>query len=208
MITPATQHLIEWIDQELLFVQVLIQHAPSGYSLRHNEDRGTPDGELRRVEIAGLRSLSMFNQAGSFRPLKCAPDMVRGWVACAHDPEELARALEILYPGCVADWHAAHQPAPPVTHYREFASRQSGMYRNANRLSDDSATQVASKCCDARLCLRRRLWTVGTLCADSEASKSLVPCLEPCSILLELARQALRLEQCASQIFRARVSYS
>lgn len=195
MITPATQHLIESINPELLFVQVLIQSSPMGYGLRHCEDRGKRESELRLIDIPGLRNLSMFNARGAFRPLKCAPDLIHGWLALARNSEELERSMEMLYPGCVADWHAAQLPDPSVTHYREFSARQSGMYRITNLLNDELAAQVGSSCCDAQFCLRRRLWTVGTLRAEAKESKSLAPCLEPCAILLELARKALRLEQ-------------
>lgn len=195
MITSATQHLLPLIDPELLFVQVLIQRTSSGYSLRHEQDRAKPHEDLRLVKVEELRDLSKFNQSMAFRPLKCSPDLILGWVADARDPEELERALEVLYPGCVTDWHASNLPHPPVTHFREFAGRQSGMYRIANLLSDASAEQVSSSCCDACFCLRRRLWTIGTLGPDPKDSKSLAPCLEPCAILLELARKAMRLEQ-------------
>jgi hypothetical protein len=36
---------------------------------------------------------------------------------------------------------------------------------------------------------------VGQLPPDAASEKSLIPCLEPCAILLEFARKALRLEQ-------------
>jgi hypothetical protein len=49
--------------------------------------------------------------------------------------------------------------------------------------------------CDARFCLKRRLWSVGDLPPDAEAEKSRIPCLEPCAILLDFARKAMRSEQ-------------
>jgi hypothetical protein len=39
------------------------------------------------------------------------------------------------------------------------------------------------------------LWTTGGLEPDAAEEKSLIPCLEPCALLLEFARKALRLEQ-------------
>jgi hypothetical protein len=36
---------------------------------------------------------------------------------------------------------------------------------------------------------------VGALAADAADAKSVIPCLEPCSVLLELARKAARIEQ-------------
>jgi hypothetical protein len=43
--------------------------------------------------------------------------------------------------------------------------------------------------------LKRRLWTVNGLASDAAEEKSLIPCLEPCALLLELARKAMRIEQ-------------
>jgi hypothetical protein len=39
------------------------------------------------------------------------------------------------------------------------------------------------------------LWTVGGLSPDAPAEKSIIPCLEPCALLLEFARKAARWEQ-------------
>ena len=54
---------------------------------------------------------------------------------------------------------------------------------------------VTRACCDSRFCSRRRLWSVGQSETDSMREKSDVPCLEPCALLLELARRAHRLNQ-------------
>ena len=82
-----------------------------------------------------------------------------------------------------------------MTHYREFTERQTGMYRVTTLLNDAQATEVVRACCHRRFCLKRRLWTVAGREADPAEEKSLIPCLEPCAILLEFARKALRIEQ-------------
>jgi len=43
--------------------------------------------------------------------------------------------------------------------------------------------------------MKRRMWMVGELPPDASGEKSVIPCLEPCAILLEFARKALRIEQ-------------
>jgi hypothetical protein len=62
-------------------------------------------------------------------------------------------------------------------------------------LSDSQAADVIGAVCDARFCLKRRLWSVAGLESDSPLNKSLIPCLEPCAILLEYARKSMRIEQ-------------
>ncbi len=104
---------------------------------------------------------------------------------------ELEAALQHLYPGAITDWFAAQAQPAPVTHYREFTDRQTGMYRVTTMLSDEQAAVMARACCHRRFCLKRRLWTVGSLGPEASGEKSLIPCLEPCAILLEFARKAL-----------------
>jgi len=191
---PALAEFVARIGDELAVAQVLIRRVGRGFELRHIADRGALEGTLREVRSDGLRAVAQLTAAGEFRPLKSAPTLVSGWRAVAAGAKELGAALDQLYPGAVADWFAA-RAHPPVTHYREFTARQTGMYRITTILDDAEAAQVIGECCDARCCLKRRLWTVGTLAADGAAAKSLIPCLEPCAALLEAARKAVRLEQ-------------
>jgi hypothetical protein len=97
-----------------------------------------------------------------------------------------------LYPGAVADWFATQAAQPPVTSYREFTSRQTGMYRITTHLDDAAVAAVIHACCHKDFCLKRRLWTVEGAAPDAADAKSLIPCLEPCAILLEAARKAAR----------------
>ena len=69
------------------------------------------------------------------------------------------------------------------------------MYRITQLLTDVQAADVIRATCHARFCLKQRLWTVPGLETDSTTSKSAIPCLEPCAVLLELARKATRIEQ-------------
>jgi hypothetical protein len=192
---PALKAFIAQLSDELLLAQVVIRRAGRGYELRHEADRQRASEELRLTPVPELRALALHTAAGAFRPLKSAPNLRSGWRVAAPNDEELEAALHQLYPGAVADWFAAQQQPAPVTHYREFTNRQSGMYRVTTMLTDEQAAQMTRACCHRRFCLKRRFWTVGQLPPDAASEKSLIPCLEPCAILLEFARKALRLEQ-------------
>jgi hypothetical protein len=181
--------------EEFVFGQVLIRRANHGFALRHMADRDAPEGTCPLVKVEDLRSLAQFTELGVYRPLKSAPNLRRGWRALAGDAPALGLCLHYLYPGALADWFAAQSGKPPVTSYREFASRQTGMYRITATLNDTVATAVACAGCHRDFCLKRRLWTVGNLAPDTTAEKSVIPCLEPCALLLELARKAGRWEQ-------------
>ncbi|HKS38444.1 MAG TPA: DR2241 family protein [Verrucomicrobiae bacterium] len=192
---PAVEAFLAQIGNALVIGQVSISRAGTHYELRHVADCHSSTEKLRRVQPDQLRGLAQFTSGGVFRPLKSAPDLQTGWRSTAGSAEELGLALNQLYPGALADWYAVQAPSPHVTHFREFASRQTGMYRVTTRLTDAQAARVARSCCHESLCLKRRLWTIGGLAPDRLDEKSLIPCLEPCAMLLELARKAMRMEQ-------------
>jgi hypothetical protein len=195
MTNPAWQAFAAQLKKELVWAQVLIQRTDQGFELRHVTDRDTESAALRKLEVAEVEHLAQFTVTGAFRPLSTSPNLQAGWRLALRSEPELEQALNALYPGSIADWHAAQAPNPPVTHYREFTNRQTGMYRITQMLTDPQAALVVDAGCEAGVCLKQRLWTVTGLKADPQSVKSLIPCLEPCAVLLEFARTAMRLEQ-------------
>ncbi len=189
---PALRQFCARMGESLVLAQVLIRRAGAGYELRQVEDGEVAAESLRRVTPAEARRLAQFTGTGEFRPLKSAPTLARGWLMAAANERQLELALAGLYPGALADWHAAAGANPPVTPFRDFVNRQSGMYRIAAKLSDAQAAEVIGAGCDASRCLKRRLWTVDGLAPDGPEGKSLIPCLEPCAVLLEMLRLAGR----------------
>ncbi|HKQ39789.1 MAG TPA: DR2241 family protein, partial [Verrucomicrobiae bacterium] len=179
------------MGDEFIFGQVLIQRAGEGFRLRHVDDRERHDFTTAK----DLRQTAQFTQSGAFRPLKSAPNLSRGWRADLQNAEELGLALNVLYPGAVADWFAVRSGSARPTNYREFTARQTGMYRLTAMLSDALAAEATQACCDQKFCLKRRLWTVPALAIDDPKSKSAIPCLEPCAVMLEFARKVMRMEQ-------------
>ena len=192
---PALAAFVSQINDETVVAQVRITRSASGFDLRHNDDTARGADELREVRLDQLRELAQFAAAGQFRPLKSAPNLRPGWKLSLRSDAELETALNHLYPGAIADWYAAQATHPPVTHYREFVDRQTGMYRITQKLTDAQAAAMTRACCHKSFCLKRRLWTVHGLEPDPPAEKSLIPCLEPCALLLEFARKSMRLEQ-------------
>jgi hypothetical protein len=194
-LTPDIAALAAAIQTELLFGQVLIRRCAAGFELRHAADRQSDPAGLRLLSGQEIRPLAQWTSSGAYRPLKTAPDLPSGWRIIAADVCALAASLQRLYPGAVADWFAARGPQPPITSYRQFTARQSGIYRITTRLDDAVAGAMIRACCHPDFCLKRRLWTVGGLAAENSSEKSLIPCLEPCAILLEFARKIARLQQ-------------
>ena len=192
---PALRQFVAELGSELMLAQVLIRRQGAGYELLHVADRDASTESLRLVRLTDLRQLAQYTAGGAFRPLKSSPDLQRGWRFIAAGDQDLDTALGMLYPGAIADWHATQGAHPPVTDFREFTNRQSGMYRITAMLNDTQAAQVIRAGCNARFCLKRRLWTVAGLPPDAAEVKSLIPCLEPCAVLMEFARKAVRIEQ-------------
>jgi hypothetical protein len=192
---PALTSFLGAFDAETVLGQVLIRRGASGFELRHAADVDASAEVLDVLTALGLRALAQFNSAGGFRPLKSAPNLRRGWRFVAADESELELALNQVYPAAVADWYAARADPPPVTSYRQFTERQTGMYRITTLLNDSVAGAVMRACCHADFCLKRRLWGINGLAPEPTGQKSAIPCLEPCAILLEFARKVARLEQ-------------
>jgi hypothetical protein len=193
--SPALAAFVAALPARLEFAQVLISRRGEAFELRHLADAAFDDSVLELVEIQSLRELANHTQAGAFRPLKSAPNLRSGWRTLAHSSAELETALSHLYPGALADWHAARQISVPVTHYRDYVNRQTGMYRITQMLDDAQVRAVALAACHRDSCLKQRLWGGPELEVDSPTAKSVIPCLEPCAMLLEFARKSMRLEQ-------------
>ncbi len=189
---PALQALIGELDPEAVVGQVRIAKEDEGFVLAHQEDAPGPADGLSPLSLRQLRETALRDSSGRFRPLRSSPDLRRGWIFHARSSRQLGRALEVLYPGCLGDWQAGGSPVP----YREFARRQTGMYRIAARLDDSAALETAKACCHSSHCLKKRLWK-----ASSEEERPARPekvelvCREPCALLLELARRRRRLDQ-------------
>jgi len=194
ILNPAIEAFVRWIGDEKVWGEVFIRANLERFELRHSADREASGQELRRITVSDVRKLAIFTAGGMFRPLRASPDLQRGWILHCEGRQELWRALQEFYPGSIPDWFAAQNGAKP-THYRDFTKRQSGMYRITQLLTDEQAANVTRAACHPRFCLKRRMWTVDGAGVDSPSEKSEIACLEPCAVLLELARKAARIEQ-------------
>lgn len=193
--SPAIDAFLAKMPETFEFVQVLITRRTPDFELRHVQDRTATDPNLELYQVEDLREIANHTEAGEFRPLKPTPNLRAGWRVLAGNAEQLERGLSMLYPGALADWYVTQAGNPPITSYRDFVNRQTGMYRIAQMLSDEQVTDVVMAGCHQHFCLKQRLWTGGQAKADGSTDKSVIPCLEPCAILLEFARKSMRLEQ-------------
>ncbi len=129
-----------------------------GFILSHRDDRPGDDLEIfSRPEDA--IEIARCDDAGTYRPLKTAPNLRRGWQMNLPDIGGLQPAIDYFYPGRLAILRAWSQNDLVTTPLRETLNRQSGMYRVAAKISDEQIDNVVGNLCKSDGgCLRTILW--------------------------------------------------
>ncbi len=188
-----------WVDEApegREFGQVLVRPLLSGgYELRHVDDRDA-EGLEAYNDPRTARELARLTELGEHRPLKSSPNLRRGWVLRVADAVGLNVAMNYLYPAGVAHWHLYREGKLEITNYRENATRQSGIYKRVQRLSDEGVQDAAKACCEDAVCLKKTLWDV-----DEETPLAMdrgegeIPCPEPCSVFVSFARRVRLFER-------------
>lgn len=189
-----------WVDEApegRPFAQVIIRPLADGYELRHAADAGSSDsGLVVHEEPRAAREISKRTEAGEYRPLKSSPNLRRGWVLRVTDDTGLYVAMNYLYPSGVVHWYLYRNGELEVTSYRENAARQSGIYKRVQRLSDEGVQNTAKACCEDAVCLKKTLWDVDDdTPLAAERGDGEIPCPEPCSIFVSLARRVRLFER-------------
>lgn len=217
-LSEARDHLTEWVDEAgprgRQFLQAhLLRETDGCYRLRHVGDAaGDGAGLLHGRDPFAAREIAQTTDAGEHRPLKTAPNLKRGWSLDGLDARGLWTALDYLYPACAAHWYGARRATLRVTHWRETAARQSGMYSAVGLLSEAAVRNVVRACCGDAVCMREVAWGLGPdapapLATDLEEILGLevpergdarVPCPEACSMFVSLARNVLKVERAAT----------
>jgi len=167
------------------------------YDLRHVDDDRTPTDELTiHDEPAALRELRRSDAAGRYRPLTSAPTLRRGWALTDLDGAALCRAVETCYPASIPNWHREREGDLDVTHWRETAERQTGIYDLVDELAGDQVERLARACCVDSQCLKRRQWDESPDDAlDVPRGDGQFPCREPCSLVVSAAREVALAER-------------
>lgn len=206
-VAEARAALLAWVDEAgeegRTFLQVRLRATGGGrYEARHAADAEWAAAALERSsDPYAAREIAQTTAEGEHRPLKTAPNLRRGWALTELDGRGLWTALDYLYPACAAHWHAGRTGALRVTHWRDTAGRQSGIYSPVQLLPDEAVHRAVRACCADAVCLRRVAWRVDAdtpLALPDEGpveGQAPVPCPEACSIFVAFARQVLTLER-------------
>jgi sirohydrochlorin cobaltochelatase len=203
--------------------QLEIVSSEEGFVLCHRDDVGRID--LRNYEIDDAREVAKFDDAGSYRPLKTAPNLRHGWKILARDLLQVEKVIDAIYPGRTAVLHAFKSGQLTTTSLRETLNRQSGMYRVAAKISDEQIDGLVGNFCRSDGgCLRTILWKrdttaqIASLKLPSEkfdpavdqylsvkrprsatAARESIPllCQEACNLLIAACRDVVRTERAA-----------
>ena len=176
---------------ELLVTVTLDDEDARTYDLRHEDDAGRSTDDLAvHDDPLDARAIAETDEDGRYRPLKTAPTLRAGWVFPRLSGERLVRAVDFFYPATVANWHREREGALDVTHWREAAERQTGIYDIVDELSGEQVEWLAESCCVDSQCLKRRRWDEdeGTE-LDVPRGDGEFPCREPCSVVIAAARK-------------------
>ncbi|ADJ15073.1 DR2241 family protein [Halalkalicoccus jeotgali] len=163
------------------------------YALGHVDDAESASLDTYSDPLAA-RELVKLDDRGRYRPLSTAPTLPTGWEYPNLDGEDLVRTVDFIYPATVENWHREREGELDVTHFREAAERQSGIYEIVSQLSVEELEAAAETCCVDSQCLKRRQWD-----EDEETDLDVprgdgeFPCREPCSLFVTAARKFVTL---------------
>jgi hypothetical protein len=206
-VAAAREALLAWVDEAgdagRIFLQARLLRTGDGrYEVRHRRDARRSLQSLETVsrDPFEARRIAQTTNAGEHRPLKTAPNLAQGWALVELDGRGLYTALDYLYPAAAAHWHAGRSGTLRVTHWRQTAARQSGIYSAVRLLGDDATRNAVRACCADAVCLRRVAWhldddTALEMPAEPPAEGAVVPCPEACSMFVSFAREVLKLER-------------
>lgn len=211
-IAEARRALAAWVDEAdgdgRVFLEARLLATGDGrYEVRHARDRHRSLESLEWVSRDPFyaREIAQITNAGEHRPLKTAPNLRQGWALVDLDAAGLWTALDYLYPAAAVHWHAGRTGSLRVTHWRETAERQTGIYRPVSLLPDEALPDVVRACCADAVCLRRVAWDadahtfLGAADEGPVEGDAAVPCPEACSIFISFARQVVKLERAPRQ---------
>ncbi len=178
----------------------------NNFSLRHREDLNVDAGKLKRYSYPeAAREIARYDDEGNYRPLKTAPTLARGWLLQLQNIEEVVLALDFFYPTALSLYESWLHGALETTPLRETLSRQTGMYRVTQQLTEKQAQAlIAKQCCSESGCLRKILWMIAPNqpitflpeekmnAAAMEASEIPLLCREACNLLVAAARDVVK----------------
>ncbi|THE64391.1 hypothetical protein D8Y22_13345 [Salinadaptatus halalkaliphilus] len=171
------------------------------------------DADVADLEVfddpRDARAIATEDADGRYRPLKTAPTLASGWAFTGLSGDELVETVGFFYPATIANWHRELHGDLDISHWRETAARQTGIYDILEELPREALEWVAEACCVDTECLCRREWHYDEddeLAVDGGDGP--FPCREPCSLVVAAARQWTILESERERTYELEVTPS
>ncbi len=178
---------------QLRITASLAEDGKRRYAIRHVEDADSQNLDVHDDPLAA-RELVKHDDRGRYRPLSTAPTLPTGWEYPDLDGPDLVRTVDFIYPATVENWHREREGELDVTHFREAAERQTGIYEIVSQLSVEELEAAAEACCVDSQCLKRRMWDENDETElDVARGEGEFPCREPCSVFVTAARKFVTL---------------
>ncbi|MCX7712786.1 MAG: DR2241 family protein [Chthoniobacterales bacterium] len=200
--------ILEFLDHKIQNggFQIGQINVRSDFQLHHIEDSSLLPTLKIYTSPYDARLLALETSDGSYRPLKSAPNLRRGWLLKLQNTSEVRLALDFFYPAAIALWHSLNFGSLQIVPLRETLSRQTGMYRITQKITDQQAINlILNHCNNQSSCLRKILWPLTperphplTVSDASHLTTTLpsnhipILCIEACNLLIAAARSLLK----------------
>lgn len=201
--------LAEWLAAGGSHIgQITIRPDGGAWVLRHKDDAEADPATLRRLATPeDLREMAKWDASGTYRPLRTAPNLARGWEARLPSTADLRLALDFLYPAAIANWLRWLDGEAEACSLRDTFNRQTGMYRVTGLIRSEEAEELVTTACADTNCLRKVLWkldadtgwqgfaepkTTAPRHQPSEGAEIPLLCLDLCPLLLAAARETVK----------------
>jgi sirohydrochlorin cobaltochelatase len=186
---PSPQPRAPSLEQPTAIGELVIEHGlVRGPGQPVRELPPDPEALRRAVRIA---------DDGRYRPLSGARGLPSGWFARLTDHLTAGAAVEAVYPLATVHQRQHRDGTLRIVPLDEVLGRQSGRYQETAQLSPRGRQLVREALCGR--CVRTPLWPLSTSKLHTPHSQLQtpvsIPCPEPCSVLVALAREALSWER-------------
>lgn len=167
--------------------ELRLTHRDGSFALRHRADAGGDPADLTSIpDPAALRDNVRTDDAGAYRPVSGLRTLPRGWILDGLDRAGFVRAVRAVYPGAIVHRALDRREALPVTDLPATLDRQIGMYREIDRLDDETLRAATETVCGA--CVRQPRWGIDGDTSPDDAAGD-IPCPEACPAVLETAHR-------------------
>jgi hypothetical protein len=147
-----------------------------------------PNDESVVADPDAVRELVSQDASGRYRPLAGARSLPSGWQVECPTSSELGAIIDAIYPLALAHLEQWREGTLRVVSLADTLSRQTARYAVSNDLTSASRDAAADALCG--YCVKQPLWRRPSDPAPVDVPLQVIPCPEPCSVLVSLCREA------------------